>query len=586
MSEDKSYKRYKEDPFVKVPALAWLMDRPKVMLPVLGVGILSIGAILGTGWQSYENITAPPENTTPYLQIEPVSYLGKDWAIDLINEQPPVVDAWEISENYRGRPIIETSEYGNPAQEFPDSLLMTASATGGGVSTRVQVYGTGQAAQAFEDITTALEESEYTPSSENVSQSKILRFTDGFIINTGDAIVGVTTNDETQLDALESFYLPLIESTISESQCASIHPRPNDYQRSFYYDSDEYTGLIEKETLETQINYSNLPTPSSLSLLSVEDEDAVQPEAPLPESFDDIPDDPERPYLTSRPETREGFKKVASYQVEDVNGPGCGWEWTAHTQPIHDLTLLEQEKEATLEATQQAVNDETREYISTHRNWALQMAGYMPVINAWNQHVNKVNSIHQDWRKLREGRQEIQSDWYNYVEAHNRWREFPQLQREAREDYNEQVQECRAAQEDLEDWEENYEQYKDDYEAAREAYEEELEAWEEREAARSAADAEESPAPEDDASASPSPTPEDDSDLPDADDDPSPTFEFDEDIPERPEGCDTPPERPSILDTERGSEPTPPEVPENVTIPNSWPQPVGVELNEYGEILE
>lgn len=594
MSEKKTYKRYKEDPFVKAPALAWMMDRPKAMLPVIGVGVLSIGAIIGTGWQSYANITAPPEDNSPYADVTPVSYQGKTWALELIASQPDNVDAWEVSENYRGRPIVDTEEYGSPAQQLPNSLLMTASATGSGVTTRVQVYGAGQGAEAFDNIQQEFEEStNYTPTVESVSQSRILRFADGFLVNTGDAIVGVTASDETMLDALETFYIPEIESTIAESECSTIHPRSTDYQRSFFYDRDDYTGLLERENIVTEVNYEGLPTPSNLTLLSVENPSAIAPEAPLPESFDEFPEDRERPGLQSRPDTRDSFEQVAEYQVEDQNGPGCGWAWTAYEQPVHDLQQLAQDQEDTLESTQQAVNTEALEYVNMQRSWALNMAGNMPVINQWNRHVNKINSVHADWQQLREGRNAIRSDWYNFVESHNAWSEFPAQQREAREDHEEALEQCLNQQEELEEWQDEYGNFEEEQEAAREEYETEVEEWEERQAEREREAAEEaspsesespssspssspSETPSPSGSESPSPSPSETpspSAVPTPSSDPSPTFENDEDIPERPDGCETPPERPSILDEDRGDEPTPPDVPEDITIPNSWPTP-------------
>lgn len=578
MSKKKPYKRYQEDPFVKAPALAWLMDRPKAMLPVIGVGLLGVGTVLSMGWQSYESIAAPLANDSPYAEVQAVASNAKSWIVDIAEAQPPTVNTWEVSENYRGRHIIDGEHYVNAVgQELPESLLLTSGAIGDGVTFRAQAYGAGQGAKAFEQILATMEEyTDYEPTVENVSQSKIARFADGFIINAGDGIVGVVAEDVDMLDELETFYVPQVESSISASDCARIHPRSDDYMRSFFYNQEEYTGLLEQENIVTEVNFSNLPTPASLQLLQVENPNAIAPEAPLPESFKDLPDDRERPGLQPRPETRDSFEKIAEYQIEDSTGPGCGWEWTAHTQPVHDLDAMLQEQQHELDTTQQAVNTTTREYISTQQTWALQMAANMPTINQWNRHVNRVNSIHEQWEELRTARNEIRTEWYNWAEAHDDWREFPVLQREAREDYTEAVEICETAQEELEEWEDEYGNAEEEQ---REAYIEELEAWEERQAEREEEERrpEPSPSPSDDESGSPSddessapesPSP---SPTPSPSDDPRPTFEP-EDIPERPEGCDTPPERPAILDEDRGDEPQQPTIPENVTIPNSWPK--------------
>lgn len=574
MTDKKRYQDYKEDPLIKFPALAWLLDRPKAMLPVLGVGIVGVGMVIGSGWSSYQNIMAPPENSSPYQTIEAAAYPGKTWAIELIEEQPPGVDAWEVSENYRGRALFTFKNYGTPAQQLPESLLMTARASGSGVETTVQVYGAGQAAQHFEQIVEDLEEAtDYHFEVENVSQSQIARFADGFILNAGDAVIGVLAEPE-QLSNLESWYIPQVEDTLSDSQCLSIHPRSKDYQRSFFYDREDYTGLLERENIATQVNFGHLPTPSSVKLLSIENPSAVAPEAPLPDSIDDIPEEREKPSVLSRPETRDAFEQYAEYQIIDENGPGCGWAWTARVQPVHNVSMLEQLQQDELEATQQAVNAEAREYITTQREWALQVAQNMPVINQWNRHVSKINAIHDQWEKLRQGRQEIQTDWYNYVQNHDAWSEFPVRQREARESYEEELQQCLAAQEELEEWEEEYGDAEAD---ARAEYEQELEEWREAEqerldreaAAEREAEAREDATDEEADEESPEPTP---SPSPN----PSPTFES-PDTPERPDGCENEPERPSILDEDRGDEPMPPTIPEDVTIPNSWPKPKNVE---------
>lgn len=61
-----------------------------------------------------------------------------------------------------------------------------------------------------------------------------------------------------------------------------------------------------------------------------------------------------------------------------------------------------------------------------------------------------------------------------------------------------------------------------------------------------------------------SPEPEDDTTTEDI---------LDLDIPEKPAGCSTMPDRPAIVDQAKPAEPQAPDIPEGVTIPDSWEKP-------------
>lgn len=536
MSRKKTYHEYRQDPKVRFPAVAYVLDRKAVYITFSLVALLALGFTIKIGWDSYSRSIQEPEVVTPYLDLESVSSTGRTWAAELAAQNPADIAEWAISENTKPQTVIDSKICANIA-DLSTSLLSTHVASGKGVQTRIQVYGAGQAFKQFESYRAALDVCFNGVSAEKVSETTVARFPGGFIMTSGDAIIGVSTTEDL-VDPLMNFYVTKMEETLKNSKCLSLSVVTADANRSFFYDRETYTGLEEKKPLETQVDIAALPTPTEIVLNEVENPDAVTPEAPLPSNFPQLPKTTaNKPSIPTPVPNETAFAGDAAYKIADSQGPGCGWAWSAQSAPIYSEDELEAAKNASIRSTQEMLNANAANYVGNKIKWALQMAEIAPTADRWNTFVNQTNTVHEKWSWLEMQRAELEPFWFDYVAQHEYWSTFDARKAAAKTQFEEELKRCETDQKALEDWEE---EWGDEYR--------------------------EQNKPKPSPSASPEPTR---SAKPTATPSPSPTIK----IPEKPAGCDTPPERPAIIDTEKPAEPQPPVVPEGVTVPNSWPNP-------------
>lgn len=584
MAKRKSINYYKERG-IRTPTVAYILDRSYMYLPVLAVALLAMVAIVAAGVRDLNAMAAPPEVDSPYRETEPRDFLGKQFAADLVAQHPDGIDAddWEAeSDPIQPHPIYSVEQCPDLGTA-PNSLLTTYRGAGDGLRVDTFIFGAGQAKRYFEDVGSILENcddvsdyNEGTVSAEHNDASYDLdyyEFSDNShdytVLTAGDAIFEIRAADDAGASDSEArdFYADYTVESMNREQwrCENIEVDYDDYTRSFFHDFSSYEGYFETESLEAQTPIDNLPSPvltrngndeAENSIQTVNTPNLNEPEAPLPEDFDDLPEnEPERPQLPLEFEPVDEFADTAYYEIPDRAGPGCGWEWAAQISPVYDEIALENNREVVRTQVQSELEESANQYVDSGVDYALRTLLEEPVITRWNQHVGTVNAIHEDWTWLEEQRDALWPAWRDYIAAHEEWAAFPGIQEEAREEYNaeldefddiyaeyeEELEQCEAQRDLVDQWDEYYAEAVQDGDAVIEGedniveeYDEEAEEIVERE-------------------------------LPE--------------VPERPDDClslpsePSEPERPAILDEDRGPEPQPPSVPEGVTVPESWEDP-------------
>lgn len=528
----RKYREYKQDDSIKTPLFAWLMDRSIIYVAVFATAGMFVGGFLKEGYDSFQSVVAEPEVDSPYQDIVATNSPGMNWAYSLINKKPTTVEEWKVSDSKNPRHLFDVSRCSGQG-DVPATVLATYSASGSSIETRIQVYGAGQAAAQYEIYKKVYNNCfDKVESAENELGSTV-KFDKGFVITLGDSIISVTAPDNDVRDELLKFYLDEASQSLVESGCIALTVTSDDANRSFFYNPDSYTGLLEKKTISTQIGIDDLPSPEIFDLSDIDDTSAVEPEAPLPEDFPSLPKEVDKPTIPSDVEDKDNFDKVAKFKIVDSKGPGCGWAWSSQKSPTYDNDALISERENSVKAAQTASNEEASIYVQSKRDWAFNVALILPQADAWNKYVAKVNKVHKKWAWLDHERSLIKDSWYKYVEEYNDWLSFDDRKKDASDAYDKELEECKAKQDDLNAWEEEWGDLYDQQEAEKD-------------------NPTESPEPSDEPSSSPTPTVV---------------------IPERPEGCTNIPERPSILDEDKPDEPQPPSIPAGVTIPDSWAKP-------------
>jgi len=556
MSSKRKYGDYKKDPTVKTPLLAWLSDRSMIYIAFASVAVFALAVIFSRGVAALERINTEPVENSPYMSIEAIDSPGQAWASSLIQEKPSNIESWAVAETTKPQNIVVPKDLNISSENVSTTMLSTYVGTGSGIETRIHVYGSGQAASDFNRFVEILSKRANIETATNDDGSSAL-YDNGFFITMGDTIISVNTpNNEIRNELLKN-YSTKIPETLRESGCFDLTVNSNDANRSFFYNPDSYTGLQETSQIETQVEINDLPQPQSLALDEIQYPNLTRPESPLPEGFPTLPENEvSKPSLPNPVESKEEFVKDAVYQIADPNGPGCGWKWSGQVAPVYNLVDLESGKNKTVVDTQDSIDTEAQNYVESQKDWAWQNALVMPKIDDWNVYAKNVNETHDKWNWLNEEREKLREPWNRYVEDYRNWSSFDGRKAEATESYNEELQKCIDKQDELLEWEEQW-----------------GELWAEQEAAKN------NPLPEEPETPTPTENPENPTDPSNPTETPSeapteaPETEEPVDIPAKPEGCSAFPERPAIVDQEKPAEPQAPEIPEGVTIPDSWEKP-------------
>lgn len=549
-NKKKSYKELKANPVIKAPLLAWILDRKAVYISVTLVGCLAAGAFVYQGWQSYQDIIAPPTDTSPYRVIDPAESQGVRWASNFMADSYGVAD-WEVKDSIQPNHGFMQDATGSTAGEVPVTLLATRVASAGPVKGMAQIYGAGQARKQYDFYVSKLS-ARGSIDSKKVSDGGIYgaKFENGFIFVAGDTIVGAQTADNGQRDKLFGDYLSSLEKTLPQSGCASVSG-DDESKRSIYFDPNSFQGLLETRKIDPQVNTDHLPTVQGIGAKDVSNPYATQPEGPLPASLPKLPSEVAKPTVDNAPATVNSFQEEAAYRVKDPVGPGCGWDWSAQKPLRYNEADLKAAKQNTLTKVQNDVNGKAQSYVDSKIKWARLVALVAPQLDSWNHYVEDVDSVHAKWDKLTKDRQALRPAWDQYISDHELWNSFDARKASAEQSYSDAQDQCLADRKAHDEWETEW---------GTDALKKKQDAWR---AEQEAQKPKPSQAPSADPTATPSPTPSESSEP----STPMPT------APPEPADCTGSPVRPAILDQQKPAEPAPPAIPEDVTVPSSWPQP-------------
>jgi hypothetical protein len=532
MATRKSYREYKQDSFVKVPALAWLLDRSLLYISVIVIGVLALGWFGKLGLESLARSSEDYEEPPIYQSVVAATAPGASWAIDFAATAPEGVSAWTSSGLTRPVHIVP-NESCSTFEAVPSTLLATADGAGAEAQLRVQAYSSGQAAAQFSRYSEKLAACKGA-TLVGTPEGEVIQWDNTFVFTRGDALVAVTAPDTGLRDQLRRTLSARAEESLLTSGCLSIASNKSAVARNLYANPDGYEGFHEKTSVETEVSIANLPTPTLPALIGVISNPPQLPEGPLPENFPQLPTATvQKPTLPIGAAVADSFRQDADYLIADEEGPGCGWAWSGLSTPVYDYEKLEAERTSALAATQEAINGKAAAYVTERLAFAREALLVAPQLNRWNAHAQAVNTVYSTWNDLLAARERLRGPWYSYVTAHDQWRTWEASRAQAETEYTAALAACEAAETEAQAWDARYSRQVPPPQPPRTG-------------------ATPTPAPTPTSTVTPAPS-----------------------TPPRPEGCSTPPQRPSILTNPRPAEPTPPTIPGGVTLPASWPKPAG-----------
>ena len=483
-----------------------LFKKPLFYAATLGtVGALALGTWGVVSYNKPEPPAPDPGPASIELSVDSPAYA---WLTSL-EKQAPSDAGGATPKMDRSRTLVPGLSC-SVLKGAPKENLYTGDVNFSGQDFTIQVLAPGTSGKVFTSIVKAA--GSCWPKAVEQKEGDTYRYVEageGFIAQIGDTLVYAPQPDEAEAKKL----FDSISKSMTAGTCLSTEVKDSDYTRNKHFSEDEYTGKIESEIVESTLPLDNLPVVTVPKLAEIENPDAKEPEGPLDPSVPSAPEEVTKPTFNERPEVRtEPFESEARYQVSDVEGPGCGWGWTAWELPTETADELAQSKSAGVKKAQDAANAEADAYVNKQADWASARLTDAQNANAWNTYVSETNAATKRWDWLNAKRSEVKPKWDEYVKNHNYWKNFEKIKSDEEEKYNTATQNCRDDRKAQEDWDERY-------------------------------------------------------------DGTSGETGGSSGIPDRPAGCEKDPVAPAILKEERPKEPLPPKLEAGVTIPDSWDQP-------------
>lgn len=531
-----------------VPLLKRFAEK-KFLYVVMSLFLVVSLVVMGfEGYKSYTSIRKGPEKVSSFLDVTPANSPGNKWAAEFLKPAPPGVSEWDVSDSQTPAQPFSYQEC-SAFNLLPPTVYATHTAAGKNVKVFVQLYYPGTAKKSFDNYKKILSHCWSVSESDTGNpKTSVYSFENGKAFLYGDALIVVASKDKKIQKNTTDWLMKRAVSTLQASRCYNLSESTSDISRNFYAASKEYKGYVIHDRVQTKVNLEGFPTQIYRKVNDFSSMSA--PEKPLPDGMPDR--EPNKPFdMPSVPDAPTpvnpgNFEKNLHYQDPDEKGPGCGWEWGGLKAPGVDKSKLSQLKKEAYENAQKASDKKASEFVES-RNLLIRSNVFVARdIETWNRYVSSVDGLHRQWKRLEEGRDLIEDSWRIYVNRHNDWLNFDNIQYNAKIDYDNAVKKCVADHDAFVKWQDRYTPIPSA-----------------------------SPLPSN--TPSPSVSPLNPSASPTSASPSSLVSEapayISHRLPAQPVDCVELPEEPSILHDTKPQEPTPPIIPDGVTIPYSWPHP-------------
>ena len=425
----------------------------RAVLTLVALGSLIILGVLGwQSWSLWQQLTAPVEKETPYNEsYQAAEYPGKEFLSKLAGEAPEGVDAakWVVSEDGKNDTSVRVLPAGCTQIAPSTAQLAYKTAKTDKATVSIMIYGAGQARTQFDKYAAQLSECKGAKTGENM-----LKVSGGAIMTRGDAIVSIVSDDAALVDKMVPWYQGKLDETLTVTSCAALDETADDASRSFYYDSNSYTGTTksEKVTVDDVVLTASSPQLLADNSMSVskafidpQDKSTVkQPLSPLPNGMTtDLPTAPAAPAVSAKPDS-PATEKTVTYQIADKTGPGCGWTWSGQKTPDYDEDVISANQKTILKNAKTELKNNIATYNKAVVSWSAQTAMAMSFQTSWDDYVSKTNAVYASWNDLNTKRAALQAPWFEYVDKANEWLNWSDDVEKAQNEWEDAVKQCVA----------------------------------------------------------------------------------------------------------------------------------------------
>ena len=414
--------------------------------------VIGTAGIIERGVSTWNDATTVPTHVSKYASITAASFPGSRFVNGMVSKSV-------LHDSVTMKTMTSDSVSVLPSEcdsTIPSTVVYDRSGIGDGYTITVMAFGAGQATKQYESY-----QSSCTSIGDDAVKSDGLRYSswsDGYLVVAGDAMVEVKVDDRSRMTAVLDSVMKRMRSLLASTSCVSISESAGDSTRSFYYDRKSYTGLTKVKQVETTTRSAQLSSPQSLinnsgSMSEVFSSPTTRdaPESPLPSSMKgSLPTEPSLPQLPSSPSSVMTTALI-EYQVDDEDGPGCGWTWSGQKSPsiASDALRRAYEKTRTSQLTQ--LSNSVLAYNTLSKSWSLSAMWSMRFITTWSSYVKSVNSIVASWNALDKARDDFKPTWTKYIQSLYTWEKGRLAYDDEKSDYDSTVSTCVDKKES--DWE-------------------------------------------------------------------------------------------------------------------------------------
>lgn len=319
-----------------------------------------------------------------------------------------------------------------------------------------EVYATGTAGRAFDNYRDSLDDC--VASGGKGSNFTVKKTKDGarYMVSNGTvaAVVGDVVVSWEAIDADEGRARGMVEKVSKElkefgpHQCQAIAvDADRDFNRNQLAAKDKFTGVTETFNQSYTVDPHHYGTPVETTVKDLpKNLPTSAPEGPLPFGIDsEMPSKPiDKPAEKYRDIPRDDAKQnvSAQYQVIDKTGPGCGWEWSQFPRPDLDEKEVRSHQDGEISRAKDNLKKRVVGVRDRYAQWSRDSVGYYENVRTWNEYVDKSVEVSRKWSDFESSRAAFKPKWDKYVKEHDNWLTFEDRYRQANQEYRQAYEKC------------------------------------------------------------------------------------------------------------------------------------------------
>lgn len=417
------------------------------------VSLLLIGAIALSGfliyraWNMYKGIMNTKIDNSPYsAKYQAKTFPGITFMDDTLRDAPEGITDWNLTDDPS---LIKMLPEDCRSVSGSNALLAQKQANGDGYSAAIQVYGAGQARVQYENlkksITSCFPNAKITDESVDYDKGRLMTY--------GDSIVSIIASGDLKTKLVDTLQKKTIDN-LTITNCVALNESVDDAKRSFYYDRNSFVGYMKTETVKQAVTLLEPSAPqiltgsSSMSqaMSTVYKDPKAQavatPQDPLPSGMTtSLPTAPSIPSINEIP-SKPATEKTITYQVADLDGPGCGWKWSGQAVPKFQEQTLEKSHKVLVSNAKTEIKNNAQQYNQQVIDWSKQTALALAFTTKWDDYTNKTNTIYASWNDLNNKRNELRPLWYSYITSLKQWASWDQRRSNATNQWSNDIQNC------------------------------------------------------------------------------------------------------------------------------------------------